>query len=87
MDYNETKKNVTEIDKLFFDIENIEIKSEILTEVLWLMNDNFKIRAFRMLKNKMNRIIKKEQGEGVMYKGKKIFENAEDMFTKIMGGK
>jgi|TARA_B110000977_G_C10673091_1_gene336460 hypothetical protein len=87
MDYNETKKNVTEIDKLFFDIENIEIKSQILTEVLWLMNDDFKIRAFRMLKNKMNRIIKKEQSEGVMYKGKKISENAEDMFTKIMGGK
>ena len=51
------------------------------------MNDDFKIRAFRMLKNKMNRIIKKEQSEGVMYKGKKISENAEDMFTKIMGGK
>ena len=61
MDYKETKKNVTEIDKLFFDIENIEIKSQILIEVLWLMNDDFKIRAFKALKKKMNKIIKEEK--------------------------
>ena len=61
MDYKETKKNVTEIDKLFFDIENIEIKSQILIEVLWLMNDDFKTRAFKSLKKKMNKIIKEEK--------------------------